>query len=211
MSKLPRIDEGANRVTFKIVYYGPGLAGRTTNVRYILHFVDPHNHAAPPGPALERIAELYYDMELGMALGAFKPASLGRLPDGKEAWFCLCVPPASIFRDVRRRICLKDVDGLVFVADSQRARFEANIESMDELRAHLSWHGVDLRKVPRVLQLNKRDMPDPSPVSELVRCLRVDQEPVVEANAASGVGVFESLKELAKQVLGEYCRTNRVA
>lgn len=201
---MPQVVGVARRATFKIVYYGPGLAGRTTNVRYIIDRTGSTNLI--PGDPIQKLCGLYFDADLGALWAEFSPRSMRPLPDGQQAGFRLLVPPASLFLDPRRRDCLKDVDGLVFVADSQEARFEANIECIEELRANLKWHGVDLRDVPRVLQLNKRDVPSAVLVSKLVRELRIEEAPVFEAVAVTGHGVFECIKDLAGQVLRQYLR-----
>jgi GTPase SAR1 family protein len=199
---MPQVDDIAGKVTFKIVYYGPGLAGRSTNAQCIISHIAPECRA----PASRvRLGDLDWDEEYGSLSCTFTPRALALLPDRKQAWLRLVVPPAVNVIDVRRRNCLKVVDGIVFVADSQEARFEANIEALEELKLHLDWYGVNLAEVPRVLQLNKQDMPDLVPTPQLIRELRVDSEPVFEAIASRGEGVFESLKAVVKQILARYC------
>ncbi len=198
---MPQVDDIAGKVTFKIVYYGPGLAGRSENIHYIISRVDPRDRW-PLSQA--RFRELDLDAESGSLSCAFTPRLLRPLPDGKQVWLRLVVPPATGVRDEVRRSCLRAVDGIVFVADSQEARFEANIESLEELKTHLDWYGISLAEVPRALQLNKQDMPDLVPTPQLIRELRVDSEPVFEAIASRGEGVFESLKAVVKQILARY-------
>lgn len=199
---MPQVDDIAGRVTFKIVYYGPGLAGRSTNAQCIISHIDPE-YRAPASRV--RLGDLTWDGESGTLSCAFTPRSLSLLPDRKQAWLRLVVPPAANYIDARRRNCLNDVDGIVFVADSQAARFEANIDALEELKMHLDWYGINLAEVPRALQLNKQDMPELVPTPDLIRELRVDSEPVFEAIASRGEGVFESLKAVVKQILARYC------
>lgn len=199
---MPQVDDIAGRVTFKIVYYGPGLAGRSTNAQCIISHIDPE-YRAPASRV--RLGDLAWDDEYGSLSCAFTPRSLRPLPDGKQVWFRLVVPPATRVRDEVRRSCLRAIDGIVFVADSQAARFEANIDALEELKMHLDWYGINLAEVPRALQLNKQDMPELVPTPDLIKELRVDSEPVFEAIASRGEGVFESLKAVAKQILTRYC------
>jgi signal recognition particle receptor subunit beta len=109
--------------------------------------------------------------------------------------------PGQVFYDASRKLILKGVDGVVFVADSQRERMDANLESLWNLEENLKSHGYDFSKIPYALQLNKRDLPDVLSVDELKRELGRKDEPIIEAVAPKGVGVFETLKAVAKQVL----------
>jgi len=130
------------------------------------------------------------------------PLELGTVRAFKTR-FHLYTVPGQVFYDASRKLILKGVDGVVFVADSQEERMDANIESLYNLEENLQTQGYDLMKLPYVLQLNKRDLPNIIPVDELAAELRRKEEPVVEAVAASGAGVFDTLKAVAKQVLTE--------
>ena len=130
------------------------------------------------------------------------PLELGTVR-GFKTRFHLYTVPGQVFYDASRKLILKGVDGVVFVADSQEERMDANVESLYNLEENLQTQGYDLMKLPYVLQLNKRDLPNIIPVDELAAELRRKEEPVVEAVAASGAGVFDTLKAVAKQVLTE--------
>jgi signal recognition particle receptor subunit beta len=130
----------------------------------------------------------------------FLPLELGTVR-GFKARFHLYTVPGQVFYDASRKLILKGVDGVVFVADSQRERMDANLESLWNLEENLKSHGYDFSKIPYALQLNKRDLPDVLSVEELKRELIRKDEPVIEAVAPKGIGVFETLKAVAKQVL----------
>jgi signal recognition particle receptor subunit beta len=130
------------------------------------------------------------------------PLELGTVR-GFKTRFHLYTVPGQVFYDASRKLILKGVDGVVFVADSQEERMDANVESLYNLEENLQAQGYDLMKLPYVLQLNKRDLPNIIPVEELTAELRRKEEPVVEAVASNGAGVFDTLKAVAKQVLTE--------
>jgi signal recognition particle receptor subunit beta len=130
----------------------------------------------------------------------FMPLDLGTI-QGFKTRFHLYTVPGQVFYDASRRLILKGVDGVIFVADSQESRFEANVEAIQNLKDNMKTYGYDLMTVPYVLQLNKRDLPTPSPPTKLVDALRVKNEPVFEAVATTGAGVFETLKAMARMVL----------
>ena len=132
----------------------------------------------------------------------FLPLELGTVR-GFKTRFHLYTVPGQVFYEASRKLILKGVDGVVFVADSQEERMDANIESLYNLEENLRVHGFDLMKVPYVLQLNKRDLPHIIPAEDLTAELQKKGEPVVEAVASTGVGVFDTLKAVAKQVLTE--------
>lgn len=132
----------------------------------------------------------------------FLPLDLGTVR-GFKTRFHLYTVPGQVFYDASRKLILRGVDGVVFVADSQESRMDANLEALDNLKDNLKEHGYDLAKVPYVLQLNKRDMPEVLPVEDLKKELLQKGEPVFEAVAFQGIGVFETLKEVARQVLVE--------
>jgi hypothetical protein len=122
---------------------------------------------------------------------------------GFKTRFHLYTVPGQVFYEASRKLILKGADGVVFVADSQEERLDANLETLDNLRDNLKDHGLDFATIPYVLQLNKRDLPGVMSVEELKKHLQVKGEPVTEAVAITGQGVFETLKEVAKLVLAE--------
>jgi signal recognition particle receptor subunit beta len=185
------INYAAREITCKLVYYGPGLGGKTTNLQYIYQKTNPNARGKMISLATEADRTLFFD---------FMPLDLGTIR-GFKTRFQLYTVPGQVFYDASRKLILKGADGVVFVADSQEARMEANEESLRNLDRHLRAHGSNLMSVPYVLQLNKRDLPTAAPVEEMIRRLRVKNEPVVEAVAPEGFGVFDTLKTCAKQVL----------
>jgi signal recognition particle receptor subunit beta len=132
----------------------------------------------------------------------FLPLDLGTVR-GFRTRFHLYTVPGQVFYDASRKLILRGVDGVVFVADSQQERVDANIEAIDNLAANLQEHGYDLQQIPYVLQLNKRDLPNALPVETLKKELVRRKEHVFEAIANQGIGVFDTLKEIARQVLTE--------
>jgi signal recognition particle receptor subunit beta len=126
---------------------------------------------------------------------------------GFKTRFHLYTVPGQVFYDASRKLILKGVDGVIFVADSQNERMDANVEAIENLETNLKAQGYDLKTIPYVLQLNKRDLPNVSPADEMVKLMRKKGEPVFEAVAAKGIGVFETLKGVAKLVLQELTKT----
>ena len=187
------INYSSREINCKIVYYGPGLCGKTTNLQYIYNKTNPEAKGKMISLATETERTLFFD---------FLPLSLGEIR-GFKTRFHLYTVPGQVFYDASRKLILRGVDGIVFVADSQQERMDANVEALDNLMANLKEHGYDFNKIPYVLQLNKRDLPNILPVDLLSTELRKKNEPIVEAVAFQGVGVFETLKEIAKQVLTE--------
>jgi len=187
------INYSAREINCKIVYYGPGLCGKTTNLQYIYKKTNPEQKGKLISLATETERTLFFDF-LPLALGDIK---------GFMVRFHLYTVPGQVFYAASRKLILKGVDGVVFVADSQVERLEANIESMEDLRINLSEQGYDLEKLPFVIQYNKRDLPNVVPVEELNKLLNPNGVPYFEAVATQGVGVFETLKGIAKLVLLE--------
>lgn len=132
----------------------------------------------------------------------FLPVELGTLRSFRTM-FHLYTVPGQVFYDASRKLMLRGVDGVVFVADSQEERMDANQEALTNLQTNLKDHGYDFATLPYVLQLNKRDLPSALPVEELKEALQLKGEPVLGAVAVNGVGVFETLKEVGRQVLAE--------
>jgi hypothetical protein len=187
------INYASREINCKIVYYGPGLCGKTTNLQYIYDTTAPTAKGKLISLATETDRTLFFD---------FMPLELGTVR-GFKTRFHLYTVPGQVFYDASRKLILKGVDGVVFVADSQEERMDANIESLYNLEENLQANGYDLSKIPYVLQLNKRDLPNVIPTDEMVYELRRKDEPVHEAIAAKGNGVFDTLKSVAKQVLTE--------
>jgi len=187
------INYASKEINCKIVYYGPSLGAKTTNLQYIYHKTAPDAKGKMISPATEADRTLFFD---------FLPLDLGTIR-GFTTRFHLYTVPGQVFYDASRKLILKGVDGVVFVADSQRERMEANIESIRNLESNLKEHGLDLKTIPYALQFNKRDLPTSMPVDELYRTLNFKREPTFEAVAPQGVGVFDTLKAVAKLILIE--------
>ncbi|HJZ67487.1 MAG TPA: ADP-ribosylation factor-like protein [Blastocatellia bacterium] len=187
------INYASREINCKIVYYGPGLGGKTTNLQYIYDSTAAQAKGKLISLATETDRTLFFD---------FLPLDLGTVR-GFKTRFHLYTVPGQVFYDASRKLILKGVDGVVFVADSQRERMDANIESLFNLESNLKQHGYDLLKVPYVLQLNKRDLPNVISSSDLKAELLRKEEPVFEGVANRGIGVFDTLKAVAKQVLLE--------
>ena len=187
------INFAAREINCKIVYYGAGLGGKTTNLQVIYQKTADQQKGKMISLATETERTLFFD---------FLPLDLGSAR-GFKTRIHLYTVPGQVFYDASRKLILRGVDGIVFVADSQEQRMDANVEALENLMSNLKEHGYDFNKIPYVLQLNKRDLPNILPVDMLATELRKKNEPIVEAVAFQGVGVFETLKEIAKQVLTE--------
>ncbi len=187
------INYSSREINCKIVYYGPGLCGKTTNLQYIYKKTNPEQKGKLISLATETERTLFFDF-LPLALGDIK---------GFRVRFHLYTVPGQVFYAASRKLILKGVDGVVFVADSQIDRMEANIESLEDLKINLSEQGYDLEKLPFVIQYNKRDLPNVVPLEELNKVLNPNGVPYFEAVATQGTGVFETLKGIAKLVLLE--------
>jgi len=190
------INYAAREINIKIVYYGPGLCGKTTNLQYIYEKSNPQQKGKLISLATETDRTLFFD---------FLPLDLGSVR-GFKTRFHLYTVPGQVFYDASRKLILKGVDGVVFVADSQEARMDANVESLRNLDDNLEENGFELKAIPYVLQLNKRDLPTAVSTDDLYRALNFKSEPTFEAVATTGIGVFETLKAVAKQVLYELRR-----
>jgi len=190
---LSFINFAAREINCKIVYYGAGLGGKTTNLQVIYQKTADQQKGKMISLATETERTLFFD---------FLPLDLGSVR-GFKTRIHLYTVPGQVFYDASRKLILRGVDGIVFVADSQEQRMDANVEALDNLMSNLKEHGYDFNKIPYVLQLNKRDLPNILPVDMLSTELRRKNEPVIEAVAFQGTGVFETLKEIAKQVLQE--------
>ena len=183
----------AREINCKIVYYGPGLCGKTTNLQYIYERTNPDAKGKMISLATETDRTLFFD---------FLPLALGEIR-GFKTRFHLYTVPGQVFYDASRKLILKGVDGVVFVADSQTGRIEANQESVENLRTNLAEQGYDLDKIPYVVQYNKRDLPNAAPLDELQALLNPKGVPYFEAVAPKGDGVYDTLKAIARLILTE--------
>ncbi|MCK5879021.1 MAG: GTPase domain-containing protein [Holophagae bacterium] len=190
------INHSAKEINCKLVYYGPGLCGKTTNLQYIYNKTNPDLKGKMISLATETDRTLYFD---------FLPLNLGTI-HGFKVRFQLYTVPGQVFYNASRKLILKGADGVVFVADSQEVRYEANVESLANLRENLEENNLKLEAIPYVLQLNKRDLPNITSMDDMAAALRFKGEPIFESVATDGPGVFETLKACAKQVLNKLGR-----
>lgn len=187
------INYSSREINCKIVYYGPGLCGKTTNLQFIYKKTRPEAKGRMITLATETERTLFFDF-LPLALGDIK---------GFKTRFHLYTVPGQIFYDASRKLILKGVDGIVFVADSQVERMDANMESFDNMKINLEEQGYSLSQIPYVIQYNKRDLPNAVPVAELKKVINTGGAPDFESVANEGAGVFETLKAIVKLVLIE--------
>ena len=221
---MSMINYASREINCKLVYYGPGLGGKTTNLEHVYGKVQPNTRGKLISLATETERTLFFD---------FLPVDLGTIR-GFKTRFHLYTVPGQVYYNASRKLILKGVDGIVFVADSQVERMEANIESMQNLYDNMAEYGYDLTKLPFVVQFNKRDLPNASPIKDLQASLNpgwpvaaperqkvtpdpvfhgeflaqqlpggewVERAPAYEAVAITGEGVFETLKAVSKLVL----------
>jgi mutual gliding-motility protein MglA len=188
---MSMINYASREINCKLVYYGPGLGGKTTNLEYVHAKVAPDTRGKLISLATEQERTLFFD---------FLPVDLGSVR-GFKTRFHLYTVPGQVYYNASRRLILKGVDGIVFVADSQPERLDANIAAMENLYENLSDYGYDPTALPIVLQWNKRDLPNALPVDELEAELNPDGLPASEAVAVKGTGVFDTLKIVSKLVL----------
>ena len=221
---MSMINYASREINCKIVYYGPGLGGKTTNLEYVYGKVSPSTRGKLISLATETERTLFFD---------FLPVDLGTIR-GFRTRFHLYTVPGQVYYNASRKLILKGVDGVVFVADSQTDRAEANVESMQNLYDNMAAYGYDLTRMPFIVQYNKRDLPNAAPLAELQEMLNpgwevtdparmrpladpfragdflisqlptgewVEQAPYFEAVSVSGDGVFDTLKAVSKLVL----------
>ncbi|HSD86129.1 MAG TPA: ADP-ribosylation factor-like protein [Kofleriaceae bacterium] len=194
------VNRMSKEINCKIVYYGPGLCGKTANLQYVFAATKPESRGKMISLETETERTLFFD---------FMPLDLGKVGDYKVR-FHLYTVPGQVFYDASRKLILKGADGVVYVADSQAARMEANIESLENLEQNLAAYGNSLKTTPHVVQYNKRDMPEVSSIAELRETLNLHKVPEFEAVAKTGTGVFDTLKGLAKIVLTQLKKSNTV-
>lgn len=185
------VNHNKKEVNCKIVYYGPGLGGKTTNIQHVYKKTSGENRGNMIKLNTENERTLFFD---------FLPLELGEIR-GYKTRFHLYTVPGQVFYEASRKLILRAVDGLIFVADSQLEKMDANIESLDGLEKNLTEQGYDISKVPLVFQWNKRDLPNVASVEDLESRLNKWGSPSFEAAAVNGNGVFETLKEVSKLVL----------
>jgi mutual gliding-motility protein MglA len=175
----------------KVVYYGPGLCGKTTNLHWIYDKTSSGSRGEMVSLETETDRTLFFDL---------LPIDVGQIA-GFNTRIQLYTVPGQVFYNTTRKLVLKGVDGVVFVADSQRAMIEANVQSFKNLEENLAEMGLSVDTVPLVLQYNKRDLSDIVPVDELDRSLNRGAWPSFEAVAIRGTGVFETLKGISRETL----------
>ncbi len=191
------VNRMTKEVNCKIVYYGAGLCGKTANLNYIHAATKPESRGKMISLETETERTLFFD---------FMPLDLGKIGEYKVR-FHLYTVPGQVFYDASRKLILKGADGVIFVADSQEPRVEANIESLENLESNLAAYGNSLASIPHVIQYNKRDMPSAMPLEMLREQINLHKAPEYEAVAKTGEGVFETLKGLAKLVLTQLSKT----
>jgi len=188
---MSMINYASREINCKVVYYGSGLGGKTTNLEYVYSRVNPDSKGKMVSLATETDRTLFFD---------FLPIDLGEIR-GFKTRFHLYTVPGQVYYNASRRLILKGVDGLIFVADSQRSRMEANVEAMHNLYENMESYGYDIEAIPFIIQFNKRDLPDILSVEELRAALNPIGVPDFEAVAIEGDGVFQTLSAVSKQVI----------
>jgi hypothetical protein len=178
-------------LAIKIVYYGPGLSGKTTNLKYIYRKLDKASRGELILLETDVQRTFFFDL---------LPIKVGKI-NVFNTHLQLLTIPGQVFHEQARKIILKGVDGIVFVADSQIPLLDANIESFNKLKEDLLEHNIDLFKIPIVFQYNKRDLKNLIPVETFNNVLNTMRAPYVEASALEGWGVLETLKEISKLVI----------
>jgi len=188
---MSMINYASREINCKIVYYGTGLGGKTTNLEYVYSKISPDTRGKMISLATETDRTLFFD---------FLPIDLGSIRSFKTR-FHLYTVPGQVYYNASRKLILKGVDGIVFVADSQADRAEANIEAMHNLYENIESYGYDMDTIPFVIQYNKRDLPGVLSVEELRAQLNPKGVPDFEAVATDGTGVFETLQAVSKIVV----------
>ena len=185
------VNHSTKEITAKIVYYGPGRCGKTTNLQYVFSRLPEGRRGKMVSLATEKDRTLFFD---------FLPLDVGPI-SGFQTRFQLYTVPGQVYYNATRRLVLQGADGVVFVADSQRSLWDENRESLDNLRENLSSWGMTLDDIPLIFQYNKRDLPDIALPSELARLLEVGNHPAFEAMAIRGPGVLDTLRSIGLLVM----------
>lgn len=185
------INHNAKEIHCKIVYYGPSLGGKTTNIQWVYQKTaeDQQTKLIPLNTDIERT--LFFD---------FLPLNIGDIR-GYKTRFHLYTVPGQVVYDASRKLILKGLDGVIFVADSQIERMDENLESLRNLETNLDQQGYDIRETPLIMQYNKRDLPNAASLAELRSALNPYNAPEIESCASEGKGVFESLKTVSKSII----------
>lgn len=185
------INYASREINCKIVYYGPGLGGKTTNIKYIYSKISPGIRGKLISLATELDRTLFFD---------FLPVDVGTIK-GFKTRFHLYTVPGQVYYNASRKLILKGVDGIIFVADSQIERFDDNVNSRENMKENLAILGLYINNLPLVIQYNKRDLPNISPIDKLTGVLNPRNAPYFEAVATQGIGVFDTLKACSKLVI----------
>ena len=185
------INYNAKEIHCKIVYYGPSLGGKTTNIQWVYAKSQPDQKSNLMNLNTETERTLFFD---------FLPLELGDIR-GFKTRFHLYTVPGQVVYDASRKLILKGLDGVIFVADSQRERMEENIEALNNLKTNLDQQGYNIREIPLVMQYNKRDLPNVATLPELRKALNHFNAPEFEAKAHEGNGVFEALNSVSKSII----------
>jgi signal recognition particle receptor subunit beta len=190
------VNYSTREITCKIVYYGPGRSGKTSNLQYVHAFVPEERKGPMVSLATETDRTLFFD---------FLPLDLGTI-SGFRTRMQLYTVPGQVYYNATRKLVLRGADGVVFVADSQPEQLEENIESLRNLHENLLEENIELRDFPLVMQYNKRDLPGTLPVTELDELLNFRGVPGFPAAAVTGEGVFDTLKSVSQLVLHSLSR-----
>lgn len=190
---MASINYAYKEIISKIVYYGPGLSGKTTNLQFVFKKVPAETRGELISLATDADRTLYFD---------FLPLNVGTIK-GFATKFQLYTVPGQVYYNATRKLVLRGVDGIVFVADSQAEKLDENIESFQNLQDNLAEYGYSIDSIPTVIQYNKRDLPNAMDISELEKALNKRGFPYFEAVAPTGAGVFKTLKAISKMVLEE--------
>lgn len=185
------INYNAKEIHCKVVYYGPSLGGKTTNLQWVYHQTAQEQKS--------KLVALNTDIERTLFFD-FLPLNVGEIR-GFKTRFHLYTVPGQVVYDASRKLILKNLDGIIFVADSQAERMEENLQSLRNLETNLTQQGYNIREVPLILQYNKRDLPNVTPIAEMRSALNLYNSPDFEAIASEGKGVLESLKTISKQII----------
>ncbi|MEO0122678.1 MAG: GTPase domain-containing protein [candidate division WOR-3 bacterium] len=188
---MANLNYNLKELNLKIVYYGTGLCGKTTNLRSIYAAFPQERKGRMMSLATELDQTLFFDL-LPLDMGSVK---------GWKLRFHLFTVPGQVYYNVSRKLVLRGVDGLVFVVDSQEERLEENIESFNNLKDNLQSYGLDLKDIPMVIQYNKRDLPNIMPIGDLQIYINRDGYTYFEAVAIRGIGVFDTLKSICQKTI----------
>lgn len=191
---MPYINLPNKEISFKIVYYGPGMSGKTTNLMYIHKTLRPERRGDMVMLNTEEERTLFFD---------FLPVDLGTV-EGYTVRFNMYTVPGQVYYEASRRLVLDDADGVVFVADSQPKQLDADIESFELMLKNFSSYNLDPKKFPVILQYNKRDCENPIPVGVLEKHFTLNGIPVYESVASQGKGVLETARKVTHAVIERF-------